>query len=226
MSRYGSTFFEGKKLMATYNDYRSTGFTTISNNLLKYYSQLQLTETELVLILELEAWAQKNNTFPNNDILAQTMTLSPIEISQLIQQLLDKKVLILQQGQDKEGRISNFYDLSPLYEKIDKLIDQQSSKDDTITVQNSHNNIVRDPIQTLVRQFEIEFGRLLSPIERQQIAAWINIDHYRLEVIKIALREAVLAQVYNLRYIDRILLNWQKHNLTTADQVKNFLQRN
>lgn len=211
--------------MATYNDYRSTGFTTISNNLLKYYPQLQLTETELVLILELEAWAQKNNTFPNNDVLAQSMTLSPIEISQLIQQLLDKKILILQQGRDREGRISNFYDLSPLYEKIDKLIDQQNVKDNTNTVRNT-SNVVRDPIQTLVRQFEIEFGRLLSPIERQQIAAWINIDHYQPEVVKIALREAVLAQVYNLRYIDRILLNWQKHNLTTSDQVKNFLQRN
>lgn len=210
--------------MATYNDYRNTGFTTISNNLLKYYPQLQLTETELVLILELEAWAQKDNTFPNTDILSKTMTLSPIEISQLIQQLLDKKVLILQQGRDKEGRISNFYDLSPLYEKIDKLIDQQNS--DTDTTIKSSNNIVRDPIQTLVRQFEIEFGRLLSPIERQQIAAWINIDHYQPEVVKMALREAVLAQVYNLRYIDRILLNWQKHNLTTPDQVKNFLQRN
>lgn len=211
--------------MATYNDYRSTGFTTISNNLLKYYPQLQLTETELVLILELEAWAQKNNTFPNNDVLAQSMTLSPIEISQLIQQLLDKKILILQQGRDREGRISNFYDLSPLYEKIDKLIDQQNVKDNTNIVRNT-SNVVRDPIQTLVRQFEIEFGRLLSPIERQQIAAWINIDHYQPEVVKIALREAVLAQVYNLRYIDRILLNWQKHNLTTSDQVKNFLQRN
>lgn len=219
-------FLKGK-IMATYNDYRSTGFTTISNNLLKYYPQLKLTETELVLILELEAWAQKNNTFPNNDVLAKTMTLSPIEISQLIQQLIDKDVLTLQQGRDREGKISNFYDLSPLYEKIDKLIDQQNSTINSSTdrISNTHN-VVRDPIQTLVRQFEIEFGRLLSPIERQQIAAWINIDHYQPEVIKMALREAVLAQVYNLKYIDRILLNWQRHNLTTPDQVKNFLQRN
>lgn len=213
--------------MATYNDYRNVGFTTISNNLLKYYSQLQLTETELVLILELEAWAQKDNTFPNNDVLAKTMTLSPIEISQLIQQLIDKDILILQQGRDSEGRISNFYDLSLLYEKIDKLIDQQSSNINSSVVRNSDStNIVRDPIQTLVRQFEIEFGRLLSPIERQEIAAWINIDHYQPEVIKMALREAILAQVYNLKYIDRILLNWQRHNLITPDQVKNFLQRN
>ncbi|MBD5429374.1 DnaD domain protein [Lactobacillus sp.] len=211
--------------MATYNDYRNTGFTIISNNLLKYYSQLQLTEAELVLILELEAWAQKNNTFPNNNDLAKNMTLSTIEISQLIQQLIDKEVLILQQGHDQEGRISNFYDLSPLYKKIDKLIDADQQANMNANT-NIRKRVVRDPIQTLVRQFEIEFGRLLSPIERQEIAAWINIDHYQPEVIKIALREAILAQVYNFKYIDRILLNWQRHNLTTPDQVKNFLQKN
>ncbi|EFB62244.1 hypothetical protein HMPREF9209_0911 [Lactobacillus gasseri 224-1] len=41
-----------------------------------------------------------------------------------------------------------------------------------------------------------------------------------------ALREAILAQVYNFKYVDRILLNWQRHGLTTTDQIKNFLQRN
>ncbi|MBP2057083.1 DNA replication protein [Lactobacillus colini] len=211
--------------MATYNDYRGAGFTVVSNNLLKYYPQLQLTETELVLILELEAWAQKNNTFPSNDDLAKNMTLSPIEISQFIQQLIDKDVLILQQGHDQEGRINNYYDLNPLYEKIDKLVAKQNVTSNYKGSTDYKNEPVQDPIQIIIRQFEIEFGRLLSPIERQEIAAWINIDHYQAEVIKIALREAVLAQVYNLKYVDRILLNWQRHNLTTPDQVKNFLQR-
>lgn len=211
--------------MATFNNYRNSGFTTVSNNLLKYYSQLQLTEPELVLILQLEAWHQKNNPFPSNDILAQNMTLSSMEISQLIQQLIDKDVLNLRQGRDREGKISNYYDLSPLYSKIDELVDQEASinnNQDTVI----KDNVVRDPIQMLVRKFEIEFGRLLSPIERQEIAAWVNIDHYQPEIIKVALREAVLAQVYNLKYIDRILLNWQRHNLTTLDQVKTFLHRN
>ena len=81
-------------------------------------------------------------------------------------------------------------------------------------------------MKELVRQFEIEFGRLLSPIEKQEIAAWLNIDHYNPEIVKLALREAILAQVYNFKYVDRILLNWQRHGLTTTDQIKNFLQRN
>ena len=41
-----------------------------------------------------------------------------------------------------------------------------------------------------------------------------------------ALREAVLSQAYSLKYVDRILLNWQRHNLKTSSEVQKFLQRN
>jgi len=44
-------------------------------------------------------------------------------------------------------------------------------------------------------------------------------------MIELALREAVLSQVYSLKYIDRILLNWQNHNLKTEEDIENFLRR-
>ena len=37
---------------------------------------------------------------------------------------------------------------------------------------------------------------------------------------EIALKEAVLNQVYNFNYIDRILRNWEKKNIKTAQDVK------
>ena len=156
------------------------------------------------------------------------MNLSPIEISQLIQNLIDKNLIELGQKRDGEGRITNFYDLNHLYQKLDALIDErEASYQDQATFKSSTSTQQSaNPIQELVRQFEIEFGRLLSPIEKQEIAAWINIDHYDPEIVKLALREAILAQVYNFKYVDRILLNWQRHGLTTLDQIKNFLQRN
>ena len=39
-------------------------------------------------------------------------------------------------------------------------------------------------------------------------------------MISLALKEAVLSQAYSLRYMDRILLNWEKRNLTTVKQVQ------
>lgn len=214
--------------MASFATIQNEGFTVISNSLLRYYPSLKLSEIETMLLLQLESFKQANNFFPSDNDISERMNLSPVEISQLIQNLIDKKLVELGQNRDNDGRITNFYDLAPLYQKLDTIIDErdvssrtQAESDLRLTEKRESN-----PLQELVRQFEIEFGRLLSPIEKQEIAAWINIDHYSPEIVQLALREAILAQVYNFKYVDRILLNWQRHGLTTPDQVKNFLQRN
>ena len=182
---------------------------------------LNLNELSVVVLLKLEAYYQKNNFLPSNELLAQEMTLSPIQVGEVIQSLIDKKVIALRQKKDAKGKITSYYDLSPLYDKLDKCLESQEKVDNTGTISQS---VQEDPIQVLVHQFEVEFGRLLSPIERQEVAAWINIDHYDSEIVQMALREAVLAQVYNFKYVDRILLNWQQHNLKSPEQVKQFLQ--
>ena len=214
--------------MASFSAIQNEGFTVISNSLLRYYSSLKISETEVMLLLQLESFKQEKKFFPSDNNLSERMNLSPIEISQLIQNLIDKNLIELGQKRDGEGRITNFYDLNHLYQKLDTLIDErEASYQDQATFKSSTSTQQSaNPIQELVRQFEIEFGRLLSPIEKQEIAAWINIDHYDPEMVKLALREAILAQVYNFKYVDRILLNWQRHGLTTLDQIKNFLQRN
>lgn len=214
--------------MASFATIQKEGFTVISNSLLRYYPTLKLSEIEAMLLLQLEAFKQANNFFPSDNELSERMNLSPIEISQIIQDLIDKEIIELGQKRDKEGRITNFYDLNLLYQKLDKIIDENDANNDdqfNLTSDVEEKRKV-NPLQELVRQFEIEFGRLLSPIEKQEIAAWLNIDHYNPEIVKLALREAILAQVYNFKYVDRILLNWQRHGLNTPDQIKNFLQRN
>ena len=54
-------------------------------------------------------------------------------------------------------------------------------------------------------------------------------DKYSPELIQMALREAVCSQVYNFKYIDRILINWEKKNIRTKEQVeketKNYRER-
>ncbi|QNQ83586.1 DnaD domain protein [Lactobacillus sp. PV037] len=208
--------------MVSFNNYRTDGFLSIPNVLLKNYIHLNLSELSLLVLLKLEAYYQKNNLFPSNELLAQEMTLSPIQVGEVIQELIDDKVIALRQKKDENGKITSYYDLSPLYTKLDNYLkDHQEVATENLEIKE----VQEDPIQVLVHQFEVEFGRLLSPIERQEVAAWINIDHYDNEIIKMALREAVLAQVYNFKYVDRILLNWQQHNLKTPEQVKGFLQR-
>lgn len=210
-----------------YNDYRFLGFTVLSNGLLVYYPQLKITNSELILIIQLELFAQKGNKFPSNEQMAANTNFSATEIASIIQQLIDKNDLTIDQVTDEKGRIGNYYNLDRLYSKLDNLLEKNvatpKSGEETT---NTTSEIDNSPLNQLMRQFEIEFGRYLSPIEREEISAWLNVDHYDPEIIKLALREAVLSQAYSLKYVDRVLLNWQRHNLKTTSEVQKFLQRN
>lgn len=210
-----------------YNDYRFLGFTVFSNGLLAYYPQLKITNSELILIIQLELFAQKGNKFPSNEQMAANTNFSATEIASIIQQLIDKNDLTIDQVTDEKGRIGNYYNLDRLYSKLDDLLEKNvaTPKAGEETT-NTTSEIDNSPLNQLMRQFEIEFGRYLSPIEREEISAWLNVDHYDPEIIKLALREAVLSQAYSLKYVDRVLLNWQRHNLKTPSEVQKFLQRN
>lgn len=210
-----------------YNEYRSLGFTTLPNGLLAYYPQLKISDTEIIILIQLEVFAQKGEAFPTNEQIAANTNFSTTEVAGLIQQLIEKKFLSIDQLTDDKGRIGNKFNLDQLYTKLDDfLLKNLKSNDNSSTSEKSTSEIDNSPLNQLMRQFEIEFGRYLSPIEREEIAAWLNVDHYSPEIIKLALREAVLSQAYSLKYVDRILLNWQRHNLKTSSEVQKFLQRN
>lgn len=211
-----------------FNDYRALGFTTIQNGLIAYYSKLNITDAELLLIIQLEAFAQRGEFFPSNEKIAANTNLSVTDVGNLIQRLIDRNYLTIEQTTDSQDKIGNKYSLNKLYNALDEYIDQNvlikdSKKDKTVSVADSLGN---NPLNYLSRKFEVEFGRYLSPIEREEIAQWLSVDHYSAELIELALREAVLSQAYSLKYIDRVLLNWQRHNLKTVAEVERFLKRN
>ena len=76
--------------------------------------------------------------------------------------------------------------------------------------------------QKIFNAFQVEFGRDLSPIELEMINDWIEEDKYKTDLILLALREAVLSQAYNLKYIDRILLSWEKQGIRSKVDVENL----
>ncbi len=74
--------------------------------------------------------------------------------------------------------------------------------------------------------FEKEFGRTISSMEYEIIHAWLE-KGFSEELILGALKEAVYNGVNNLRYIDKILYEWQKKGYKTMKDVeKNNFKRN
>src|SRR5699024_2712270 len=76
----------------------------------------------------------------------------------------------------------------------------------------------------LFRLFEQEFGRLLSPLEAETVAMWLDQDHHTPALIRKALMEAVSAQKVTMRYIDRILFDWKKNNIKTVEEADLYAQ--
>lgn len=211
-----------------FNDYRALGFTTLQNGLIAYYSKLNISDAELLLIIQLETFSQRGESFPSNEKIAANTNLTVADVGNIIQRLIDRDYLTIEQVKDNQDKIGNRYSLNKLYDAIDQYIDQNvlikdKKREKTVSVVDDLDN---NPLNYLSRKVEVEFGRYLSPIEREEIAQWLSVDHYTPEVIELALREAVLSQAYSLKYIDRVLLNWQRHNLKTVDEIERFLKRN
>ena len=220
--------FLERKFALQFNDYLALGFTTLQNGLIAYYSKLNISDAELLLIIQLEAFSQRGESFPSNEKIAANTNLTVADVGNIIQRLIDRDYLTIEQVKDNQDKIGNRYSLNKLYDAIDQYIDQNvlikdKKREKTVSVVDDLDN---NPLNYLSRKVEVEFGRYLSPIEREEIAQWLSVDHYTPEVIELALREAVLSQAYSLKYIDRVLLNWQRHNLKTVDEIERFLKRN
>lgn len=72
----------------------------------------------------------------------------------------------------------------------------------------------------LIKFFEKDFGRPLGSTESEQVIKWLEKNEP--DVIKEALRRAVLNGKYNFKYIDRILLSWEKANKRTLREVLEY----
>ena len=199
----------------------SAGSTSISNVVLQNFRQLGMTTDELVLYLLVK---QNNSTkvlMPDTKKLAEQMGLSEKQIFGLFHQLIAKKLMAIT-SQAINGKQVDGYDFTPLYTKLDMLIsNQETQSNPPQPVKNKNVSVARLTRQSLFSSLEKEFGRTLSPIEMETVSQWLDLDHYSPELINLALKEAVLNQVYNLKYMDRILMNWEKKNLKTAAQVEN-----
>ena len=69
--------------------------------------------------------------------------------------------------------------------------------------------------QTIFDFVEENFGRPLSPIEFEEICKWSDTD-----LTRYAIKQAVLNGKYSIKYISKILYEWQKKNIKTVQEAQ------
>jgi DNA replication protein len=190
--------------------------------LLKSYKDLKLSEQDAMLLIQLMAFVEKERKeFPTIDELQERMACSPEAVIASLQKLLKLELLAIDETTDEPtGILSERYNFDPLYVKLAELLAkelQAAAAAQPISAAEREND--------LFTVFENEFARPLTPMELETITAWLDKDKYKDELILAALKEAVFSGKLHFRYIDRILLEWTRNRVQTADQAKEYAQR-
>ena len=157
------------------------------------YKHLEIDDKEFIVLMYLMNY---NGGF-NPKYIGSELDISFKDILEIINTLCEKGIIEIE-IRDIRGMKEEYICLNKLYEKLAFLVLNQEKED------SKPNN--------LFSIFEKEFGRTLSPIEYELINAWKE-NHFSEELILAALKEAVFNGVSNLRYIDKILYEWNRKGI-------------
>ena len=166
------------------------------------YKRLNIDEEELIIIMLIISLGNKIEYNP--DIFVKELNIDKHRVMCLISSLTSKNILsleVIKNGRKTEEYIS----LTLLYDKLLKIV--KDVKEDEVKVDNSIFSV-----------FENELGRLLSPMELEQIKEWVT-TYKNEELIIAALKETVLNGVSNFRYIDTILNEWNKKGYRNKEDI-------
>ena len=195
-------------------DWMKKGVTIVPNVLLHKYAELKISSDEFLMVVYLLSKLNQGEELEDLETVQEQLGWDGYKLSNVISSLCTKEYIDIELIPGKDGKKRDHYSLRSLFNKINRLYFASEAKTPT----------TRDISQDLVAVFEEEFGRPLSQMELSKLSTWMNDDKFNVDVIKVALREAVIRNAISFNYIDRILLNWKKKNIQTAVQAEKEIQ--
>lgn len=176
---------------------------TIPVFVLKMIKDFNLTCDELILLLFL--YDQDKSTFDPNKI-SMDLEMDLLKVMEIVSNLGDKGLINVITKKDDKGVMEEVFDLSPIFDKITiKQIELLNTKEEKEI--------------NIYQMIEDEFGRKLSPLECEMVDDWRK-NNYSFDLIKEAVKEASINGVSNLRYIDKILFEWNKKGYQKPSDIK------
>ena len=176
---------------------------TVPKYVLTYSKELGLDMNSLILLIY---FLNKPNKmiFDYKKIISE-LNFTEKELLNALSTLKDKNILLILMEKNDSGILEEKVDISLFYDIIFSNI--LNNKDEEKNEKDLYDT------------FEKEFGRTLSPMEYEIINSWLEQGINR-ELILSALKEAVFNGVNNLRYVDKILYEWNKKGIKKVDEIK------
>ena len=175
---------------------------TVPNYVLLFAKEASLDANSLILLIYF--LNQKNKDIFNYKKILNDLSFTEKELLESISVLKDKKILSISMEKNESGILEERVDISSFYDIVfSKFLEEEKER-------------VND--SNLYSEFEKEFGRTLSPMEYEIINSWLE-SKISNDLILAALKEAVFNGVSNLRYIDKILFEWNKKGIKKPDDI-------
>lgn len=178
---------------------------TILSYLINYGVKNNLSLSEFLLLAYFDNSYDK--VFDIN-LISKVLEIDEAIILEAFNKLITKKVLTLKSEKDISGKIIDTVSLDGLYQDA---------------VLNEKKNEKQELKEDIFSKFEASFKRPLTGMEIEIIKMWIE-KMYTEDLIITALEEAMYNGVCNIRYIDKILHEWNKLGLKNKEDIENHLK--
>lgn len=194
----------------TYLDAFKSGNLVLPSALLLHYNQLFSSSEDFLVwqFFYLQNTTALGELSPSQ--IAEKIGKQVFEVNQAISRLTDKG-LLQYRTIELNGEIEVIFDATLALERLDQIFEKQE-----------FNQVqpVQNDLKSLVDTFQQELGRLLSPFEIEDLEKSLKEDGTSADLIKEALREAVLNGKPNWKYIQAILRNWRHEGIKSVAQVE------
>ena len=137
-------------------------------------------------------------------LIKKVLNMSEEEILNAYSNLLKKKIIKTVAEKNEDGKVIEKVCLDNFYKSV--ISDKKKSN------QAEEKNYI-------FSVFEKNLGKPLSPMDYEIINAWIDHD-FSEELIIAALKEAKYNGVVSLRYIDKVLYEWNKKGIKNVEDIK------
>ncbi len=172
----------------------------VESNFIKVLLDKKLSLNEFLLMMYFD-----NEYDPefNVSMISKLTNLKEEDIMLAFSSLVEKKLIKIEIGKNEANKPVEKISLDKVYEPIIK--NKETEKKEAIA-------------KDIYSSFEQSFGRTLSPMDYEVINAW-TLKGFSEELILSALEEANYNGVKNLRYIDKILYEWNKKGVKVPSDV-------
>ena len=172
----------------------------IPNYLVKYYKKFDLDINEFIMLIYFLNSNEK--LIFDNKKISNDLFMEQNEVLEIINSLIEKQYISIEMNKSN-GIIEEYISLDLFFKKINACLIENDTNDNSSDIYS---------------KFEKEFGRTLSPVEYETISKWIE-NNIPLNLIEAALKEAILSGVNSIRYIDKILFEWNKKGYKDSTDI-------